>query len=352
MASTFSSLKFELIGTGEQDGTWGDTTNTNIGTAIEQAITGSGDVTFASADVTLTLSNTNASQAARNLRLVCVGTSGGARQLVVPSIEKQYIVQNDLADTVTIRTSAGTGVAIPTGKTTVVFSNGTDVVDATTYLSSLSAGSISLTSALGVASGGTGRTSLTANNVVLGNGASQVQFVAPGTTGNVLTSDGTTWTSAIPSGFPAGTRMTFNQTAAPTGWTKDTSRNNTAFRLVSGNVSSGGSIDFTVAFSATQTVNITSATASVGATTLSTPQIPSHDHSVTSNTFCGCGLQNVAANYQYRSAAAAGGNPSTFWNVIPNGGGGSHTHPFSFSSAVGTVDLSVKYVDLIIAQKD
>jgi hypothetical protein len=54
MASTFSPLKFELIGTGEQDGTWGDTTNTNIGTAIEQAITGSGDITFASADVTLT----------------------------------------------------------------------------------------------------------------------------------------------------------------------------------------------------------------------------------------------------------------------------------------------------------
>jgi hypothetical protein len=137
MASTFSSLKFELIGTGEQDGTWGDTTNTNLGTAIEQAITGSGDITFASSDVTLTLSNTNASQVARNLRLVCVGTSGGARQLVVPSIEKQYIVQNDLADAVTIRTSAGTGVVVPAGKTTVVFNNGTDVVEEITNLNSL-----------------------------------------------------------------------------------------------------------------------------------------------------------------------------------------------------------------------
>ena len=137
MASTFSPLKFELIGTGEQDGTWGDTTNTNIGTAIEQAITGSGDITFASADVTLTLSNTNASQVARNLRLVCVGVSGGARQLIVPAIEKQYIVQNDLADTVTIRTSAGTGVTVPAGKTTVVFNNGTDVVEEITNLNSL-----------------------------------------------------------------------------------------------------------------------------------------------------------------------------------------------------------------------
>jgi hypothetical protein len=137
MASTFSPLKFELIGTGEQDGTWGDTTNTNIGTAIEQAITGSGDITFASSDVTLTLSNTNAAQVARNLRLVCVGVSGGARQLVVPAIEKQYIVQNDLADTVTIRTSAGTGVTVPAGKTTVVFNNGTDVVEEITNLNSL-----------------------------------------------------------------------------------------------------------------------------------------------------------------------------------------------------------------------
>jgi hypothetical protein len=137
MASTFSPLKFELIGTGEQDGTWGDTTNTNIGTAIEQAITGSGDITFASADVTLTLSNTNAAQIARNLRLVCVGVSGGARQLIVPSIEKQYIVQNDLADTVTIRTTAGTGVTVPAGKTTVVFNNGTDVVEEITNLNSL-----------------------------------------------------------------------------------------------------------------------------------------------------------------------------------------------------------------------
>jgi hypothetical protein len=134
MASTFSSLKFELIGTGEQDGTWGDTTNTNLGTAIEQAITGSGDVTFTSADVTLTLSNTNSAQAARNLRLVCVGTSGGARQLIVPSIEKQYIVQNDLADTVTIKTSAGTGIAVPAGKTTIVFNDGTDVVEVITFL--------------------------------------------------------------------------------------------------------------------------------------------------------------------------------------------------------------------------
>jgi hypothetical protein len=333
MASTFSSLKFELIGTGEQDGTWGDTTNINLGTAIEQAITGSGDVTFASADVTLTLTNTNSAQIARNLRLVCVGTSGGARQLIVPAIEKQYIVKNELADTVTIKTSAGTGIAIPAGSSAVVFNDGTNVVQAITYLGS----------ALSVASGGTGTTTLTANNVVLGNGASAVQFVAPGTSGNVLTSNGTTWTSAEQSAFPSGTRMTFNQTAAPTGWTKSTSTDNAGFRLVSGSVSSGGSVDFTTAFSATRAVTVTSMSGSAGATTLSTPQIPSHTHVVPGSNggYPGTGFRSEGPNL--------GPNDIT---SQATGGGGSHTHPFSFSTGAGTVDLAIKYVDLIIAQKN
>lgn len=84
---------------------------------------------------------------------------------------------------------------------------------------------ISLSGTIGVANGGTGAATLTANNVILGNGTSAVQFVAPGTSGNVLTSDGTTWTSA----------------AAPTTWTlvKKTSDQNlttssTAYQDVSG----------------------------------------------------------------------------------------------------------------------
>jgi hypothetical protein len=319
MASTFSSLKFELIGTGEQDGTWGDTTNTNLGTAIEQAITGSGDVTFSSADVTLTLANTNSAQVARNLRLVCVGTSGGARQLIVPDIEKQYIVKNELVDTVTIKTSAGTGIAIPAGKTMVVFNDGTNVVDVTTHNSSLT-----LSAALPAASGGTGLTS-------------------PGTSGNVLTSNGTAWVSG-PGGFDSGTRMTFNQTAAPTGWTKDTSTDNAGFRLVSGSVSSGGSVDFTTAFASNRAVTVTSISGSAGATTLSTPQIPSHTHTLD-------GVFLNGSPYANRAVNNTGGN-DTLRTTNATGGGGSHDHPFSFSSGAGTVNLAIKYVDLIIAQKD
>lgn len=127
MASTYSPLKIELIGTGDQSGTWGTTTNTNLGTAIEEAITGSADVAFSSADVTLTLTNTNASQTARNLRLNLTGTSGGARNLTVPNIEKFYIVANGLADDVTVKNTTGTTYTVPAGTTGQVFSTGTGI---------------------------------------------------------------------------------------------------------------------------------------------------------------------------------------------------------------------------------
>ena len=142
MASTYSNLKIELVGTGDQSGTWGATTNTNLGTAIEEAITGSADVTFASADVTLTLSNTNLTQTARNLRLNLTGVSGGARNLIVPAIQKQYIVYNGLADTVTVKNSTGTGVAVVAGGSAVVFNDGTNVTQALSYAPTLTVGTI------------------------------------------------------------------------------------------------------------------------------------------------------------------------------------------------------------------
>jgi hypothetical protein len=137
MASTYSSLKIQLMGTGENSGTWGIVTNTNLGTALEEAITGSADVTFSNNPVTLTLSNTNSSQTARNLRLNCTGTTGGAQDLIVPAIEKVYIVNNACADAITVKNTTGTGIAVPGGKTMWVYNNGVHVVDAVTHLSSL-----------------------------------------------------------------------------------------------------------------------------------------------------------------------------------------------------------------------
>jgi hypothetical protein len=136
MASTYSDLKIELIATGEQSGTWGTTTNTNLGTALTEAITGSADVAFSSADVTLTLTDTNNAQTARNLRLNLTGTSGGARNLILGSgcqIEKLYLVNNGCADAVTVKNTTGSGIAVPAGKSMFVFNNGTNVVDALNY---------------------------------------------------------------------------------------------------------------------------------------------------------------------------------------------------------------------------
>lgn len=247
MPSTYSSnLKIELIATGEQDGTWGSTTNTNLGTALEQAITGTGTVTFASADVTLSFASSNASQPFRNIRLVLDGTTGGARNLIVPNIEKLYFIDNTTANTVTVKTTAGTGIAVPSGAKSVVYADGVNVVEAVTHLNSpsfsgtptaptalagtnstqlattafatsaintaigglgtmstqnannvnITGGSVAGITDLAVADGGTGASSFTANNVLLGNGTSSFQTVAPSTSGNVLTSNGTTWSSS------------------------------------------------------------------------------------------------------------------------------------------------------------
>jgi hypothetical protein len=380
MASTYSALKIELIGTGEQSGTWGTTTNNNLGNdALGEAITGSADVTFASADVTVTLTDTNASQTARNLRLNLTGTSGGARNLVLGSgcqIEKLYLINNTLADAVTVKNTTGTGIAVPAGKTMFVFNNGTNVVDATTALSSVyvtsaitnaaltaskpvftdASKNLVSTGTLAVDQGGTGATSQTAYAVIAGGTTSTgaYQSVASvGTSGQVLMSNGAgalpTFQTVSTKAFPTGTRMSFQQTAAPTGWTKDTTAglNNSAMRIVTGSVVNGGTVDFTTAF-ASQTpagsVSITSVTGSAGATTLTTPQIPSHTH--TSAVF------QQSPNNQGKAgpAASSGSTGST-------GGDQSHDHPFSFSSGSGTftgtaINLAVKYYDFIIATID
>jgi hypothetical protein len=157
MASTYSTnLKIELIGTGEQAGTWGNTTNTNLGTALEQAVVGKADVTMSTTTVTLTLTNANTAQNARAIYLNLTGSPGGAAVLEVPAIEKPYIVKNGSDQQVTIKVSGLTGVPIPTGKTALVYNNGTDVVTAIDFIPSLVLGA-----ALPIASGGTGSTSTT-----------------------------------------------------------------------------------------------------------------------------------------------------------------------------------------------
>jgi hypothetical protein len=211
MPSTYSPLKIELPATGEQSGTWGNTTNTNLGTALEEAIVGSADVTFASGNVTLTLTDTNASQTARNLRLNLTGVTGGStRTLTVPAIEKLYLVSNNCADPITVGNTTGATVTVPAGNNIFIYNDGTDVLNAITYITALNAVSVAagsvVTTQVDIASQGDLRLQDTTGGQYValqapGTIASSYTLTLPvddGTTGQVLTTDGSgvlSWTT-------------------------------------------------------------------------------------------------------------------------------------------------------------
>jgi len=165
MSSTYSTnLAIELIGTGDQSGAWGTTTNNNLGTLLEQAI--SGYVTQAitdGADTVLTMTP-GLSATARNIFIECTGALTAARNLVVPANKKLYFIYNNTSGgyAVTVKVSGQTGVSVANGSKVILVCNGTDVVNATSYLAT--------TSTLPVSSGGTGVATLT--GVAYGNGTS------------------------------------------------------------------------------------------------------------------------------------------------------------------------------------
>ena len=135
MSATYSTnLALELIGTGDQAGNWGATNNLNLGTLIEQAI--SGYVTQAvstGATTTLTMSN-GASATARNMTIELTGTGGASTNLVVPANKKLYFIYNNTSSgAVQVLVSGQTGVSVANGSKVILVSNGTDVVNATSY---------------------------------------------------------------------------------------------------------------------------------------------------------------------------------------------------------------------------
>ncbi len=149
--------------------------------------------------------------------------------------------------------------------------------------------------------------------------------------------------------FPSGTRMLFQQTAAPTGWTKDATHNDKALRIVSGTAGTGGSVAFATAF-ASQTPSGT-----VGGTTLSISQMPSHGHPYRYSTFSGADAGNgsggmVLETSNAGSASAFNGSPSNTVGEQIGGTGGGQSHDHSFTG--NAINLAVSYVDVIIASKD
>jgi hypothetical protein len=128
MASTYSpSLKLELIGNGDQSGVWGTTTNKNLGTLLEQAVTGVQSIVMTNADYTLTNFN-GTSDEARNAVLVVTGTNGAIRKIITPLVNKTYIVYNNTIGgfAITIGGATGNAATIPNGVTTSVYCDGTN----------------------------------------------------------------------------------------------------------------------------------------------------------------------------------------------------------------------------------
>lgn len=135
--STYSTnLGLTLIGTGEEAGTWGTTTNTNLGTLLEQAI--SGYVTQAVTDgvaTVLTIPD-GATGVARNMFLELTGTLTAARTVEVPAKKKLYFVYNNTVGgfAVTFKVTGQTGISVPNGKKMLLVCDGTDIVVATNYM--------------------------------------------------------------------------------------------------------------------------------------------------------------------------------------------------------------------------
>ena len=146
MSSYSPNLRIELITTGTQAGTWGTTTNSNYAYIIESAIAGNVSITTASASQALTYLNGPTSTTADNQSvqaILTLNTSTGANFAVyAPPVSKQYTIKNASSYTATIynstvignTTAAGSGVAIPAGKTVAVYSDGTNFYTQTNHL--------------------------------------------------------------------------------------------------------------------------------------------------------------------------------------------------------------------------
>ncbi len=220
MASTYSTnLALELIGTGDQAGTWGNTTNTNLGTLIEQAV--SGYVTQAvstGTDTTITIPN-GATGVARNMFIELTGTGGASTNLIVPTNKKLYFVYNNASGAVTVKVAGQTGVSVAVGAKVILVSNGTDIVEATSYITgvpssltvtTLNATSASITTLTGTTLGYSSAniTTVTGTTISATNMGAQATTQFQAASANITTVTGTT------AGFSSANITTLSGTTA------------------------------------------------------------------------------------------------------------------------------------------
>ena len=222
MASSFSpSLKIELIGNGDQSGTWGTTTNNNLGTILEQAITGVQTITMVNADYTLTSFN-GVSDEARNAVLVATGTNSAIRQIICPLVEKLYVIYNNTSGgfAITIGGVTGSIVTIPNGTTAQVYCDGTNFFSSQTG----SAGNFNVNGNLTVGGTSTLTGVLNGTTAAFSGAISSVSPAFTGTPTAPTAAAGTNTTQiattafVLANGAPTGGLIMWGTGTAPSGW--------------------------------------------------------------------------------------------------------------------------------------
>ena len=293
MASTYSDrLKLELMETGANANTWGNNTNTNLETLdaftagyLSKSVAGS-------ANVTLTTANADPTAEASNKVIEFTGALTGDITVFVPAVENNYIFFNNTsgAQTLTVAPTGhgANGVAITQGAHTIMYCTGNSMTD----LFANSLGQLSVKSNLNVTgSANISGVSTFQDNVSVASGKnitvnSAITLNPNGlVTATSYSGNGAGLTGVDP--FEANTSMVFNQASAPTGWTKQTGTAlaNTAMSIVTGTGGgTGGGDSFYSTFGTGRNTDTSAATVSVsgsvGGTSLSTPTIASHSHSV------------------------------------------------------------------------
>jgi hypothetical protein len=379
MASTYSPiLRTELIGSGDQAGTWGSTTNSNFQYIFESAIAGYVAVTVSptSNNQVLTYTNGPSVSAALDQSIYAIlklnaGTLGANFNIFAPPVSKTYVIWNNTGYTATFynstiignTTAAGAGIAIPSGAKIIIWSDGTNfygidsvtgnltvpgnlTVNGTTTLSgALTYGGVALSNSVT----GTGSMVLSASPALTGTPTAPTASLGTNTTQLATTAFVIANAPTPPVIIPAGSVMLFYQAAAPTGWTQVTSLNDYDLRLVSG---TGGTTGGTTAYSTVFTnqtpsftgsngtlgVNAgslgTSSTAqgggvylsgggSINGATLSTGQLASHSHGLPINP--PGSYQGAVLTYGYDGV----GNPFESLSSYGAGSDQSHSHGFN-----------------------
>ena len=224
MASTFSpSLRIELIGNGDQSGTWGTTTNNNLGTIIEQAITGVQSIVMLNTDYVLSNFN-GVSDEARNAVLVVTGTNSAVRQIICPLVEKTYIVTNNTTGgfAITIGGATGSTVSIPSGVTAQVYSDGINFYSSQTGSAGNFAvsGNLLVSGTTALSAGLTGTTAAFSGSISSVSPAFTGTPTAPTAAAGTNTTQIATTAFVLANGVPTGAIIMWSGSIAsiPSGW--------------------------------------------------------------------------------------------------------------------------------------